>query len=83
MRWRPKNPQGTLDCPHKSHWIVGMKAWTLFINVLLWPGRKTNALFPHMGEEEARLIHNVVNYVVWLALFCGVLVWTIIKHPMI
>jgi len=58
-----------------------MKIWALIVNILLWPGRKATSLLPDMGEDETSLVHNVVNYVVWLALFCGLLIWTVIQHP--
>lgn len=56
-----------------------MKLWTLIVNILLWPGRKSLALLPNLGEAEGRLIHNIVNYVVWLTLFCGLLIYLLIK----
>ncbi len=56
-----------------------MKLWTLIVDILLWPGRKTLTLWPNLGTAEGRLIHNVVNYVVWLTLFCGLLIYLLIK----
>ena len=51
------------------------------LDILLWPGRKAVSLVPGWGDEEKRLLHNMVNYIVWLSLFCGMLIWLVITHP--
>jgi len=56
-----------------------MNLWTLIINILLWPGRQAITLVPNWGPDETRLLHNVVNYVVWLSIFCGLLIYILIK----
>ena len=56
-----------------------MKLWTLITNILLWPGRKAIAMFPNLGAEGTRLLHNMVNYIVWLTLVCGLLIYFVIK----
>ncbi len=56
-----------------------MKLWGLIVNILLWPGRKLVQRFPNLGVAERNLIHNVTNYVVWLTLICGVLIYVLIK----
>jgi|GEM_PF-2845068 len=56
-----------------------MKLWTLLTDILLWPGRKVITFFPDLGDDERRLAHNVTNYVVWLGLFCGLLIYVLIK----
>jgi len=50
-----------------------MKIWNLIVKIAVWPGQKITTLFPGLGEEEARLTNNVVNYVVWLAIICAIL----------
>ncbi len=54
--------------------------WQRFLDVLLWPGRRVVSLFPRLGTEERRLLHNITNYVVWLSLFCGLLIWLVIRY---
>jgi len=52
---------------------------TRLVNLILWPGRRVVALFPALGPAEARLVHNITNYVVWLSLICAGLIWGLIK----
>ncbi|MFQ5437806.1 MAG: hypothetical protein ACE5DK_03140 [Paracoccaceae bacterium] len=54
------------------------KIFALISGVLLWPGKRLVAFFPQLGDAERRLLHNVANYVVWLALLCGMLIYTLI-----
>jgi len=56
-----------------------MALWTLIVKILLWPGEQVLRLFPRLGNEESRLLHNMINYIVWLGLFCGLLIWALIK----
>jgi len=56
-----------------------MKLWITIVNILLWPGRKLVRRFPDLGPAERNLLHNVTNYVVWLSLFCGLLIYVLIK----
>ena len=55
-----------------------MKIWNLIVDILLWPGRKALQLFPDLGPDESRLLHNMVNYIFWLTLICGPLTYVII-----
>jgi hypothetical protein len=57
-----------------------MKIWDLLVNIILWPGRRVITLIPELGEEERRLAHNVVNYVVWLTIICAVLGYYMVKY---
>lgn len=57
----------------------GMGIWNTIVAILLWPGRTVLGFFPNLGTEEGRLVHNVVNYVVWLSLLCGGLIAILIK----
>ncbi len=56
-----------------------MKLWTLIVDILLWPGRKAVGFFPNLGDAERRLAHNLTNYIVWLSIFCGLLIYVLIK----
>jgi len=53
--------------------------FTLLTDIILWPGRQVLRLFPKLSGDEATLIHNITNYVVWLTLICGVLIWVLIE----
>lgn len=55
-----------------------MTIWTLLITVVLWPGRQLVARLPNLGPAETRLVHNITNYVVWLCLICGGLIWVLL-----
>jgi len=57
---------------------MAMAFWQTFLAILLWPGQQVMRLFPDLGTAEARLLHNMVNYIVWLSLFCGLLIWAVI-----
>ncbi len=52
-----------------------MKLWTLITYILLWPGRTANRLFPGLDPDHSRLLHNMVNYIVWLSLILGFLIY--------
>jgi len=54
--------------------------WQKFLNILLWPGRRLVELFPGLGNEERRLLHNITNYVVWLSLLCSALIWVVLHY---
>ncbi len=56
-----------------------MRLWKYLIDIMLWPGRTVLGYFPNLGPEEGRLVHNVVNYVLWLTLLCGGLIAVLIK----
>jgi len=56
-----------------------MSIWASIVKILLWPGSRAVVLFPNLGDDETRLVHNIVNYVVWLAIFCGLLIYVLIK----
>jgi len=50
-------------------------------SIITAPGRALLKRFPNLKGEEAHLLHNMANYVVWLALVIGILITVIIKHP--
>jgi len=52
-----------------------MQLWILITNIILWPGRKANRLLPDLDPDHSRLLHNMVNYIVWLSLILGYLVY--------
>ena len=54
---------------------------TRMLEIITAPGRWFVRRFPNLGDEERRLLHNMVNYVVWLGLFVGGLIAIIIKYP--
>ncbi len=50
----------------------------MLVNIITWPGRFAIRHLPEMGEAETRLLHNMVNYVVWLTLLIGILLYFLI-----
>jgi hypothetical protein len=55
-----------------------MKLWTLIKTIILWPGRAASRQFPDLDPEHSRLLHNMVNYIVWLTLIIGYLIYYVI-----
>ncbi len=51
----------------------------MLVNITTWPGRFALKHLPELGEAEARLVHNMINYVVWLSLFIAVLLYFVVR----
>ncbi len=55
-----------------------MPVLTRLTALILWPGRQVLRRFPGLTGAEARLVHNITNYVFWLTLICGGLIWLLL-----
>jgi len=53
---------------------------SMLLKIITAPGRFVLRYLPNLGGEESRLLHNMVNYVVWLTLLIGTLIYVIIKN---
>ncbi len=53
----------------------------MLIKIITWPGRMAVRYLPPAGEEETRLVHNIVNYIVWIGLLVVLTLVLVSRFP--